>query len=500
MPVSIDQHSLTPSQALQKYFGYDSFRPIQAQIIAAILNHQDTIATLPTGGGKSICFQIPGLLFTHPTLVISPLISLMADQVAHLTSQKIPAVALTSQLSPTAQPLIISQILAHQFKFVYLSPEKLCSPRTLTWLSRISWSQIVIDEAHCLSLWGPDFRPSYLQLGTIISQLHPRPVISAFTATATPAVLADISHYLVLVQPTVINTPPLRQNLALIRINCASVNQKKLAILKILRQHLGQAGLIYAATRGAVAKLAAQLNHWNWRHQLSLTPIEFYHAGLTNELRHQVQTHYLNHQTQIICATNAFGMGVDKADIRFVIHYQLPANLENYFQEIGRAGRDQQPSWCYLLNFAGDGQIQAEMIKGSTSPASSHLPTPQTQINLTKLQQMIHFVTTHRCLNQILADHFSYRLIGRCQRCSNCLPDLKLRLTKVEGKRHRQWQKLGCQLARQMSLTETKPTNLLSRITLDYLTILNPLTAPQRALIPGWGIGLEKLFEQLTHR
>lgn len=361
--------------------------------MSTVLAGQDCLAILPTGGGKSLCFQLPGLLFPGITIVISPLISLMTDQVMQLTQKGISAVALTSMLSSQEQQITLSKLQQHEYRFIYVSPEKLVTAQFIHALQGVRISQVVIDEAHCISEWGHQFRPQYLQIRSFVSALPYRPVIAAFTASSTPATTKDIIAQLGLEQPKFFRQSVYRSNLSLHVISCPTHTVQQLVMRRLLKKFKDQPIILYCATRIHTQDVATIL-------QSSGLLAAAYHAGLSSEERQDIQHRFLSNQLNIICATTAFGMGVDKPNIRAVIHLNLPASLEGYYQEVGRAGRDGQPSWCYLLMLPGDDQLQAEIISRSYPPAECS-------------DAVIHFLETKPKLKTLLLRDLTAHLSRR---------------------------------------------------------------------------------------
>lgn len=459
---------------LKQYFGFDQFREGQQEIVESIIAQKDTLAIRSTGSGKSICFQVPALYFPHLTLVISPLISLMSDQVQALEQKNIPATFINSSLPAVEIKQRTKNLLANKYKLLYLSPEKLDSPRFSQLLTELPISFIAVDESHCISMWGHDFRPSYTKLPLFISRLKPRPVIAALTATATPLIAQDIINCLELIQPQVFKQSSLRTNLHLAILPCPSRTAKQLYLLKLLRQHTTDSGIIYCSTRKDTEQVAGLINQLNFRHQLSPAPVLPYHGGLTSEQREQVQQQFIHDEVKLISATNAFGMGVDKSNIRFVIHYQLPANIENYYQEVGRAGRDGLPSNCYLLYHQPDLLIQEGMIKQSTPN--------RIKIELNKLKKLYELVTAGECLQKKLAGYFGDQLENDCGVCSSC-QEISYTFSQEETQR---WQiiqnhQVLAELPHQLQL---------------LLTLLAPEKAEDWLLIPGIGQGIRELLDE----
>jgi ATP-dependent DNA helicase RecQ len=341
--------------ALKKYFGYESFKPGQEAIINSILQGRDVLGILPTGGGKSVCYQIPALLLPEMCLVISPLIALMKDQVDALNVLGIPAAFINSAMAAGEIRTRLTEARRGKYKLIYVAPERLASEQFTILLQNLPISMIAIDEAHCVSQWGHDFRPAYLDIAPWVDQLPERPVTAAFTATATYRVREDITRLLKLSNPDIYVTGFKRENLHLSAVK--GVDRSKY-IIRYVETHSEQAGIIYAATRKEVDALYEQL-------QARGFSAGRYHAGLDQEERRQTQEEFLYDETRIIVATNAFGLGIDKSNVRFVIHHNMPGNIEAYYQEAGRAGRDNEHADCILLYSPGDVQTQKYFIENS---------------------------------------------------------------------------------------------------------------------------------------
>ena len=335
---------MTPLEALKRYFGYDSFRPGQAEIVDAILTGRDALAIMPTGAGKSICYQVPALLLPGLTLVISPLISLMQDQVKALNAAGIRAAYINSSLSESQISRALNLAAEGSYKIIYVAPERLESGAFRSFAAAADISMVTVDEAHCISQWGQDFRPSYLKILDFVDSLPERPILSAFTATATREVRDDIICTLRLHDPELLVTGFDRPNLY---FQVEQTHRKDDFVLQYLRDHPGESGIIYCATRKNVDKLQALLADYGFA-------ATKYHAGLAAETRKKNQNDFIYDKAPVIVATNAFGMGIDKSNVRFVLHYNMPQSMENYYQEAGRAGRDGLPSQCGLLFSAQD--------------------------------------------------------------------------------------------------------------------------------------------------
>lgn len=401
---------------LKKYFGYDSFRDGQEEIISALLSGRDCLAVMPTGSGKSICYQIPALMFSGITLVVSPLISLMQDQVKMLRELGIPAAYINSSLSELQILKALKNAADGAYKIIYVAPERLESHSFLQFAMEADISMLTVDEAHCISQWGQDFRPSYLKIADFIKKLPRRPVIGAFTATATGEVRADIAHLLGLKNPFTIITGFDRPNLYF-EVN-RNKNKDKY-VSDYINKHPNDSGIIYCATRKNVDKLTALL----CEHGVNAVG---YHAGLETEERKKNQDEFIYDESPVIVATNAFGMGIDKSNVRFVIHYNMPQSIENYYQEAGRAGRDGEASECILLFAPQDVEICRFLIENNDFP---ELDEDEIEIikqrDYKRLRVMENYCRGTKCLRSYILNYFGEKAENQCGNCSNCKTEFK---------------------------------------------------------------------------
>ena len=403
---------MTSREALKKHFGYDAFRGGQEELIHAVLDKKDVLGIMPTGAGKSICFQLPALMQEGITLVVSPLISLMKDQVGALVQSGIPAAYLNSTLSPRQLELALHKARNGAYKLIYVAPERLLSPDFLDFARNANISMLAVDEAHCISQWGQDFRPSYAQIPMFIEALPKHPVVSAFTATATLQVREDILRLLSLQAPAVFVTGFDRDNLY---FEVQSPRDKMAALLDFLRENPAASGIIYGTARKTVEEVCERLN------SLGLSA-SLYHAGLSDGGRHKNQDDFLYDRVQLMVATNAFGMGIDKSNVAFVVHYNMPRDLESYYQEAGRAGRDGNPARCLLFYSGQDVRTNQWMIENDKDIS---YPDPQTERLLKergykRLRDMTFYATTNDCLRGFILRYFGERPPGFCGYCGNC--------------------------------------------------------------------------------
>lgn len=402
-----------PDQILEQYYGYTSFRPGQREIINALLEGRDSICVMPTGQGKSVCYQIPALLLQGTALVVSPLISLMKDQVAALTRMGIPAAYLNSSMSFSQQRRTMHEIASGRYKLIYVSPERLSEPQFLQFCTTIRISMIAVDEAHCVSQWGPDFRYDYLNIDRFVEKLPGRPVIGAFTATATERVAEDICQRLKLKDPVSIRTGFDRPNLF---FGVVQPSDKRAWINQYLEEHRGSSGIIYCSTRKTTEQLYVFLSGKGF-------PVGFYHAGLTAEERMKEQDAFAFDKTPVMIATNAFGMGIDKPNVSFVIHYNIPKSMEEYYQEAGRAGRDGTPADCILLYSRQDLITNRRLIeKGEPSPDLTREEAGRVRLAaLQRLRSITDYAEGTKCLRAFILRYFGENHTQCiCANCSNC--------------------------------------------------------------------------------
>ncbi len=400
--------------ALEKYFGYKSFRPGQEILIDALLKGRDVLGVMPTGAGKSLCYQIPALLLPGITLVISPLISLMQDQVQALEQAGIPAAYINSSLSPQAFFATLDAARKGSYKLLYVAPERLETELFRNFAQEAEISLVAVDEAHCISQWGQDFRPSYTRILDFLEFLPSRPVVGAFTATATQQVQEDILDSLRLQDPQRLVTGFDRANLY---FGVERPRSKDEFVLAYLKRHPEDSGIIYCSTRKNVDELYSWLQDQHFS-------VGRYHAGLSQEERQKAQEDFLYDRTPVIIATNAFGMGIDKSNVRYVLHYNMPSCLENYYQEAGRAGRDGEPSECILLYAAQDVMIQKFLLEHKDQPVTEELEELE-ENNRRKLSAMEQYCTTTACLRMTMLHYFGEEAPARCDNCSSCNGDFR---------------------------------------------------------------------------
>lgn len=405
---NLKQPVVTKQQALrmlETYFGYTSFRPAQEAPIASLLGNEDVIGIMPTGAGKSICFQIPALCKAGLTIVFSPLISLMKDQVDGLLVQNIPAALINSTLTQAEFNKTMYEVRSGKIKLLYIAPERLGSNFFCNVLRALPIAQVIVDEAHCISEWGHDFRPSYRLIGEWLNSLPKRPIVGAFTATATKYVENDIKKLLGLDKANVYVTGFDRPNLS---FSVIRTPKRMDYVVHYVRQHANENGIIYCATRKDVDRVYENLTRAGIK-------VGHYHGGLSDEVRREMQNAYADDKLQVMVATNAFGMGIDKSNVRYVVHYQMPRNMESYYQEAGRAGRDGAPAECILLYSGQDVQVHKYLIEQS-------IETPERQeVELRKLQSMIDYCFCSNCLRKYMLNYFGESTVWTtCDNCSSC--------------------------------------------------------------------------------
>ena len=398
-------------ETLKTYFGYDTFREGQEKIVEAILANRDVLAIMPTGAGKSICYQIPALMLPGITLVISPLISLMQDQVKALNDAGIHAAFINSSLTENQISKALYLAASGRYKIIYVAPERLENYEFLEFARNVEISMVTVDEAHCISQWGQDFRPSYLKIVEFIKNLPKRPIVSAFTATATEEVKNDILCTLSLADPEVVITGFDRKNLY---YSVENIRRKDEFIMEYIEKHPTESGIIYCATRKNVDNLFELLFKRG-------VPVTRYHAGLTNETRKKNQDDFIYDRTPVIIATNAFGMGIDKSNVRYVIHYNMPQSMENYYQEAGRAGRDGENSQCILLFSLQDVMIDRMLLDNKDfSDVDEEDEYLIRQRDIRRLQTMEGYCKTTGCLRNYILEYFGEKTSGPCDNCGNC--------------------------------------------------------------------------------
>ncbi|MFK3959713.1 DNA helicase RecQ [Guptibacillus hwajinpoensis] len=395
-------------EQLKHHFGYDQFRGGQEQIISSVLSNYNTLGIMPTGGGKSICYQIPALLSDGLTIVISPLISLMKDQVDALAGYGIEAAYINSSLTETEIRDRMAEAESGEIKLLYVAPERLEAPTFQRLLKRTKISLIAVDEAHCISQWGHDFRPSYMKISQMLHHFEVQPPVVALTATATPEVIQDIQRILNITPEQTFISGFARENL---HFSVIKGEKKKSFIDKYLSQNASESGIIYTATRKEADQLYGSL-------QKQGIKVGKYHAGMSEKQRKTAQEEFLFDNISVMVATNAFGMGIDKSNVRFVIHHNLPKNMESYYQEAGRAGRDGEESDCFVLFSPGDIHVQKFLID-----QNQHEPERKSA-DLAKLKAMVDYCHTEKCLQGTILHYFGDERPGyQCGKCSNCIDD-----------------------------------------------------------------------------
>ena len=422
----------TPHSILKKFFGYDSFRPGQEQIVQRLLAGQDVLAVMPTGAGKSLCYQVPALLLPGITLVVSPLVSLMKDQVGALVQAGVAAAFLNNSLTDNQKALMLHRAREGWYKIIYVAPERLEMPGFQRFVQEQQISMVTVDEAHCISQWGQDFRPSYLRIQAFVDSLPTRPVVGAFTATATAHVRDDIRTHLALRDPYEVTASFDRPNLYF-ATQRALPSEKPRRLLELVLQEGNNAGIVYCSTTKQVDETARLLQSRGIR-------AAAYHAKLDADTRRRNQDDFLYDRVQVMVATNAFGMGIDKPNVRFVIHYNMPKDLESYYQEAGRAGRDGQPSRCTLLYSGTDVRtirffIDKELEADNGLPADVKAEAARKAEE--RLKYMTFYSTTPKCLRGFLLEYFGEAAPKKCGNCSCCLAAEQEAQLQLETSRRR---------------------------------------------------------------
>lgn len=402
------------NQTLKQYFGYDSLRTGQEELINGILAGHDVLGIMPTGAGKSLCYQLPALMLKGITIVISPLISLMSDQVKALNQAGVHAAYINSSLTENQIRMALSYASQGRYKIIYVAPERLNTPRFLDFACNADISMLTVDEAHCISQWGQDFRPSYLEIAGFLTRLPRRPIVSAFTATATERVKNDIVASLGLNNPVTMVTGFDRPNLFFRVVTRKGGSQKDNSIINYVKKHEDESGIIYCATKKNVDNLYALLNE----HGILAGR---YHAGLSNDERKQNQEDFTYDRIRVMVATNAFGMGIDKSNVRYVLHYNMPQSLEYYYQEAGRAGRDGEEAECVLFFSKQDIMINKFFLQNKATAGDVASDMQKTANDQRKLQQMINYCETDKCLREFILSYFGDTTPCICNKCSNCV-------------------------------------------------------------------------------
>lgn len=402
------------NQTLKQYFGYDSLRTGQEELINGILAGHDVLGIMPTGAGKSLCYQLPALMLKGITLVILPLISLMSDQVKALNQAGVHAAYINSSLTENQIRIALSYASQGRYKIIYVAPERLNTPRFLDFACNADISMLTVDEAHCISQWGQDFRPSYLEIAGFLTRLPRRPIVSTFTATATERVKNDIVASLGLNNPVTMVTGFDRPNLFFRVVTRRGGSQKDNSIINYVKKHEDESGIIYCATKKNVDKLYTLLNEQG-------ISAGRYHAGLSNDERKQNQEDFTYDRIRVMVATNAFGMGIDKSNVRYVLHYNMPQSLEYYYQEAGRAGRDGEEAECVLFFSKQDIMINKFLLQNKASAGDVASDMQKTANDQRKLQQMINYCETDKCLREFILSYFGDTTPCICNKCSNCV-------------------------------------------------------------------------------
>lgn len=492
---------MTKKEVLKKCFGYDAFREGQEELIDGILEGRDVLGIMPTGSGKSICFQVPALMLSGITLVISPLISLMKDQVASLNQAGIHAAYLNSSLTYPQYRKALEYAKQGRYPIIYVAPERLVTEEFLDFALQVEISMVAVDEAHCVSQWGQDFRPSYLKIVEFIDRLPGRPIISAFTATATREVRADVTAILGLRNPLVVTTGYDRPNLYL---GVQSPKDKYVAARNFIERHPGQYGIVYCATRKLVEEVSERLE----RDGFSTTR---YHAGLSDAERRNNQDDFIFDRKMIMVATNAFGMGIDKSNVRYVIHYNMPKNLESYYQEVGRCSRDGEPGDCILL-YGGQDVITNRFFIENNKDNEELDEETRKQVMAKeheRLKKMTFYCFTNDCLRGYILKYFGEYGTQNCGNCANCLGDFKTEQTiKAESRSSKKMLGSGridhsligrlkavrSEIARE---ERVPPYLVFSDKTLEHMSVVKP--TDKREMLTVTGVG-EYKYEKYGER
>ena len=463
---------------LKQYFGYDAFRDGQEELINDICNEKDVVGIMPTGAGKSICFQIPALMMEGITIIISPLISLMKDQVNALTQSGISAAFINSSLTEKQIQTALYNAGKNAYKLIYVAPERLLSEDFLDFTQSISISMLTVDEAHCISQWGHDFRPSYAKIPEFIEQLPKRPIVSAFTATATPHVRQDIINLLQLKNPTVVGTGFDRPNLY---FEIQKPKNKFAALLEFLQDKKDKSGIIYCSTRVAVEEICEDLQQNGYN-------TSRYHAGLSDRERHENQEDFIFDRVQIMTATNAFGMGIDKSNVSFVVHYNMPKDMESYYQEAGRAGRDGEPADCVLLYSGQDVRTNMWLIENGREPGKTGDPDLREQLlerERAKLREITFYCATNDCLREYILKYFGETPPNNCGNCGNCntsfeTVDVTIAAQKILSCIYRMNERYGVKMI--IDTLRGSKNEKIQRFGLDKLTTYNICEESQHQL------------------
>ena len=402
------------NETLKHYFGYDSLRPGQQELIEGILQRKDVLGIMPTGAGKSLCYQVPALMLDGITIVVSPLISLMTDQVKALNQTGVHAAYINSSLTENQIRTALFYAAQGRYKIIYVAPERLNTMRFLEFACQVDISMVTVDEAHCISQWGQDFRPSYVGIADFLAQLPKRPVVSAFTATATERVKQDIMGSLRLQNPVTVVTGFDRPNLFFRVVTRKGGKETDNSVLNYVKKHEDESGIIYCATKKNADKIYGLLQQYG-------IEAGHYHAGLSLEERKKNQDDFTYDRIRVMVATNAFGMGIDKSNVRYVLHYNMPQSLEYYYQEAGRAGRDGEEAECVLFFSKQDIMINKFLLQNKATAGDVASDMQKTANDQRKLQQMINYCETDKCLREFILSYFGDTTPCICNKCSNCV-------------------------------------------------------------------------------